>query len=302
MFNIKNMHLIDRKIKFWILITLIALLFWAISWTPAIIDRFYGIHGTHWNVLIPIVGWMIFIVETSGAFGMIFRLIGITLAISSLLLLIYKHKKLGEIKNWITSALIMESLYYFLLLPATLFILGVGNTPFTEELRLNTMSMSLGVEYLLLVLFSAPFLLILAIKIYKSNLETNSFQSWKWVSITVVGYVASLWMNALVSSYTKIGVEFGIILNGFGVMQVIFGLIGASFLVKKNFSSTFKWIGLTFVTVGSYYLVYSINLIITNNQASLNLAEIWTIPLIGLGLTLLQNSRKSTRSRIISNL
>ena len=75
-------------------------------------------------------------------------------------------------------------------------------------------------------------------------------------------------------------------------MQVIFGLIGASFLVKKNFSSAFKWIGLTFVTVGSYYLLYSINLIITSNQASLNLAEIWTIPLIGLGLALIQKSQK----------
>ena len=292
MFSFENMNLFDRKIKFWILITLIALLFWAISWTPGIIDRFYGIHGTSWEVLIPIVGWMIFIVETSGAIGMILRLIGITLAISSLFLLINKHKKLGEIKNWITSALIMESLYYFLLLPATLFILGVGNTPFTEDLRLNAMSMSLGVEYLLLVLFSAPFLLILAIKIYKSKLEMNNFQSWKWVSITIVGYVASLWMNALVSSYTRIGVEFGIILNGFGVMQVIFALIGTFFLFKNSFSSAFKWIGLTFVTVGSYYLVYSINLIITNNQASLNLAEIWTIPLIGLGLALIKKSQK----------
>jgi hypothetical protein len=202
--------------------------------------------------------------------------------------LINKQKKLGEIKNWITSALIMESLYYFLLLPVTLFILGVGTTPFTQDLRQNAMSMSLGVEYLLLVLFSAPFLLILAIKIYKSKLEMNVFQSWKWLSITLVGYVVSLWMNALVSSYTRIGVEFGIILNGFGVMQTIFSLIRASFLVKKNFSSAFIWIGFTFVTVGSYYLVYSINLIMTNNQASLNLAEIWTIPFIGLGLVLIK--------------
>ena len=117
---------------------------------------------------------------------MIFRLIGITLAISSLFLLINKHKKLGEIKNWITSALIMESIYYFLLLPATLFILGVGTTPFTQDLRINAMSMSLGVEYLLLVFLSAPFLLILAIKLFKSKLEKNAFQSWKWVSITLV--------------------------------------------------------------------------------------------------------------------
>lgn len=286
------MEQIDRKIRIWVLITLIALLFWVISWTPGIIDRLNGIHGTPWEELIPIVGWMIFFVETSGAVGMIFRLIGIILAIYSLILLIKKQKKLGEIKNWITSALIMESLYYFLLLPATLFILGVGTTPFTQDLRLSNMSISLGVEYLLLVLFSAPFLLILAITVYKSELDLNGFQSWNWVSITLVGYIVSLWMNALVSSYTKIGVEFGIILNSFGVIQVIFALIGAYFLVKKNFSSAFKWIGSAFVTIGSYYLLYTIYLIITNNPGFLNLAEIWTIPLIGLGLALIQKGQK----------
>lgn len=289
------MGLIDRKITFWILLTLIALLLWAISWIPAIIDRFYGIHGTPWESLIPIVGWMIFIVETSGAIGMIFRLVGITLAISSLFLLLNKHKKLFELKKCIASALIMESLYYFLLLPATLFILGVGTTPFTQDLRLSSMSLSLGVEYLLLVIFSAPFLLILAIEVYKSRLEPNGFQSWKWLSITIVGYVASLWMNAIVSSYTKIGMEFGIMLNVFGTMQVVFALIGASFLVRKNFSSAIKWIGIAFVTVGSYYLVYAIYLIITNQLASLNLAEIWTILLIGLGLALIQKGQKSKR-------
>jgi hypothetical protein len=56
MFSFENMNLFDRKIKFWILITLLALLFWVISWTPAIIDRFYDIHGTPWEILLPLVG------------------------------------------------------------------------------------------------------------------------------------------------------------------------------------------------------------------------------------------------------
>ena len=86
-------------------------------------------------------------------------------------------------------------------------MLGFGSDLVADELRRNMVYLLLGIDYLLLVLFTAPFLLILAIKVYKYEGEAKGFKSWKWVSVTFVGYIASLWVNSVIKWFDMVAVE-----------------------------------------------------------------------------------------------
>jgi hypothetical protein len=83
--------------------------------------------------------------------------------------------------------------------------------------------------------------------------------------------------------------------NAFLLMSLalFFAIIGAFSLAKHDFSSAFKWSGMTFVLVGLHYLIYVFYSYLVGMESFLMLAEIWTIPLLGLGLTMLLKSGKS---------
>ncbi len=294
-----------RNVKIWIFITLCSLLAWIIYWVPSSIDRFFGMDGTPWDVILQNIGLMFIVMEMSGAIGGLVRLAGVIFAILSLVLLTIYNKKFIEIKKWVVSALLLESIYYFLLLPSALFMLGFGSDLIANQLRLNIISILLGIDYLLLVLFTAPFLLILAIKVYKYEGEAKGFKSWKWVSITFVGYIASLWANSVIKWFDMIAADgFSFFFTGirslgatnaFLLMSLalLFAIIGAFSLAKHDFSSAFKWSGMTFVLVGLHYLIYVLYSYLVGMESFLMLAEIWAIPLLGLGLTMLLKSGKS---------
>ena len=139
----------------------------------------------------------------------------------------------------------------------------------------------------MLVGFTVPFLAISAVKAFTFKGGFKGFRAWNWVAITFVCYIASLWINATVKSFSVIE-EFALILNGLGALGVIFAVISAAFLVKQNFGSAFKCVGLTLATVGLYYLLYAAYTFVVDKQSFSMLAEIWTIPLLGLGLSLMR--------------
>ncbi len=290
-----------RNVKIWIFITLCSLLAWIVYWVPSSIDRFFGMGGTPWDVILQNFGLMFMVMEMSGAIGVLLRLVGVIFGILSLVLITVYNKRFLEIKKWVVSALLLESIYYFLLLPSALVLLGVGNV-FGQR---NIVSILLGIDYLLLVLFTAPFLLILTIKVYKYESAAKGFKSWMWVGLTFVGYIASLWANSVIKWFDMVSSEgFSFFFTGirsFGAtnafvlmsLALLFAIIGAFSIAKHDFSSAFKWSAMTFVLVGLHYLVYVIYSYLVGMESFLMLAEIWAIPLLGLGLTMLLQSRKS---------
>ncbi len=166
----------------------------------------------------------------------------------------------------------------------------------------------MGIDYLLLVLFTAPFLLILAIKIYKYRDGSKGFEVWKWAGIAFVGYIASLWVNSIFKWIDMAVAEgFAIFFNGirslgalsaFILMSLalVFSVSAAFSLVKKNFSSSFKWLGITLVMVGVHYLIFVIYSYLVGMEGFLMMTEIWTIPLLGLGLTMLRTKIDNNKS------
>jgi hypothetical protein len=291
------MVFIGRNIKIWILITLLSLLFWIIYWIPSSIERFFGFHGVSWIEFLQNGGGEMFmIMEISGAVGMIIRFAGVLIVIGIVLFLIWKGNKSPlEIKTWITSALILESIYYVLLLPSGLLMLGLGSG---FDPRIS--NILLGIDFLLIVFLTAPFLLILAIKIYRTKFGENNFNGWIWISLTFVGYIASLWINSIMKWFDMLIVEgfsfffigpraLGMV-NAFALMSLalIFAFVGAFSMIKQDFSSANKWVGLTLAIVGLHYLFFLLYSYFVNILSFVMLAEIWAIPLLGLGLTMLR--------------
>ncbi|HUU86432.1 MAG TPA: hypothetical protein VMX17_01595 [Candidatus Glassbacteria bacterium] len=284
--------------KIWILITLFSLLAWIIYWIPSSIDRLFGLNGTSWSIILQNGRWMYMIMELSGAVGMLVRLIGVIFGILSIFFLIRNTRKFFEVKKWVVSALFLESIYYFLLLPSGLYMIGIGSNRGIFERSLASILM--GIDYLLLVLFTGPFLLILGIKLFKYRVGSKGFEAWKWVSIAFVGYIASLWVNSVFKWIDMTVAEgFSVFFNGvrslgalnaFILMSLalVFSVFAAFSLMKKDFSSSFKWLGITLVMVGLHYLINVAYSYLVGMEAYLMMAEIWAIPLLGLGLNMLR--------------
>jgi hypothetical protein len=235
--------------------------------------------------------------EMSGAVSIIVRFIGILIGLLIVFLLRDGTKRIFEVKKWLTSALVLESLYYALVgFPSGVYMMGSG---YGGQYR------TLGVSFFLQFLFATPFLAVLAIKVYKYEKNPNGFQSWKWVGVAFVGYIAALWASSVLEWFEMVAIEgiafFSVAiraigaLNGFVFMSLalVFAVVGAFSLVKKK-RFAMRWLGLALTMVGLHYLVFVVYSYYGKRLNFAVRAEVWAIPLLGLGLTML-------KTRIIKN-
>jgi len=286
---------VERNVNVWIFITLISLLGWIISWIPAGIWRIASYDGTSWFVILQQEGgWLFMLMELSAVAGMMLRFIGVFLGILALkefwpYNVWNRNKSFFDVRKLVGSALIFECCYYALLLPSGIFMVGFGT--FTPS-RFSF----LGILYLLLVCSTVPFLVVLAIKAFTFKGGPNGFRAWNLIAVTFVGYVASLWISIIVKSFSVLEEGFSTIFIGIGGLPLIFAVIAAFFLVKQNFGSALKWAGLTLAIVGLCYLIYGISTFVVDMQSFLMLAEIWSVSLLGLGLTLIRTKSKKRNS------
>jgi hypothetical protein len=82
-------------------------------------------------------------------------------------------------------------------------------------------------------------------------------------------------------------------LNAFVFMSlaVIFAIISMFGLVRKKLNSALKWAALSLVMVGLHYAIYVVYSYYVNTLGSVMLIDVWTIPLLGLGLALLRRNK-----------
>ena len=289
---------VDYWVKIWILICLFSLLAWTIYWVPSGIYRFFDFNGNSWDVVIQNRGLIFAVMELSAAAGMLVSFVGLIFGIVALSEFWPKNvwnrnKSILNAKKWVVSALALEGFYFALLLPSGLRMVGFGRD---GPLRFSL----LGIDYLLMVFFTLPFLTISAIKIFKLKDNNDSFRAWIWVGLTFVGYIASLWVNNTLKWIDIVFREgFGSLFIGFislGALNSLIlmslalfcAIIGAIFLGKKDFGSAAKWAAITLILVGVHYSIYIVYSFLVGMENFLMLAEIWTIPLLGLGLTMLK--------------
>ncbi len=283
--------LVDRNVKVWIFITLCSLLFWIVYWIPAGLLRISAfVFGSNVNVFRYVDSLYIWM-ELSASVGTIIRVIGVLIGLLLLFLLRSDGKGIFEAKNLLASALAVESFYYAMVgFPSGIYMMGSG---YGGQYR------TLGVSFFLQFLFTTPFLAVLAVKVYRHEKGANGFQSWKWVAAAFVGYIAALCVNSVLKWFEMVSVE-GIAVFPTGIrvpgaliafvfmsLAVVFAAFGAFSLAKKE-SSAITWLGLALVLVGLHYLAFVIFSYFSNTLKFAMLAEVWAIPLLGLGLSMLK--------------
>jgi hypothetical protein len=210
-------------------------------------------------------------------------------------LLWVKGRSFQQVKKLVAAALILDGINFVGLLPSL---------PFLFEPRGVTFSPALGYGYLLQIVLTVPFLWMLALKILLYKEPNQKPTLLKVAGIAFVAYTTALFANevsrwsSMISADTLKFLFEGIraigFLNAVVVMPfaVIFAIAGAARIFQQKEVSAIKWIGASLAVVGLNYLIYLIYSYFANSLNFVPLVDIWTIPLLGLGIALLLNSRK----------
>jgi hypothetical protein len=228
-----------------------------------------------------------------GFIGLGARFTAVILGLASMILLWVKSRAFLKIKVVVALALFLEGLFFLSETPSVWFLLRPG---FAANLPL-------AINYILLVLLTVPLLWVLAFRVatYRDGRRTNLL---KFSAITFLAYVAALAVNEVSRWTSMISVDTlrflfeGIRVVGFldavvlMPLAVVLAVVGAFRLTQQNIKSAMLWMGASLATVGLNYSIYAIYSYYANSINSLPLVDVWTIPLLGLGIALIINSRK----------
>ena len=223
------------------------------------------------------------------------RFIAGSLSLATAYFLWAKGKPFLKVKNLIALSLFLEGLYFLLWIPSVWFLLRpsfVANLP-------------LAINYILQILFTVPFLWVLVFKVATYRERSQKPTLLKFVAVAFVGYMAALATNE-VSRWTSMisaetlkflfqGIHAVGFLNAILLMPlaVVLAIVGAVRLFQQKEYSAMMWLGASLAVVGLNYVIYVIYSYFANSLNSLPLVDVWTIPLLGLGIALLVNSRKT---------
>ncbi len=278
---------IGRAVKVWVIISLLSLFVFNAYWTNESYDNFFRFlqgepQAYRYVTRIGLVFW-------AGHMGLTARFIGVTLGLLAVFLLWVKARPFLKVKRIVAAALFLEALNF------------VGFIPSVPYLSRAYPVLAAG--YALQILFIVPFLSILAVKVLKYEGPSRSDGVWKWAGVAFVGYIAGLWANSVFRWFNMVG-ERGIafLLTGttatgflveFSLMSlaVVFAVEGAYSITRRKESSAFKWLGSALAMVGLNFVIYLVNSYNGGMLSYVLLVDVWAIPLLGLGVTMLNYSR-----------
>ena len=228
------------------------------------------------------------------------RLIAVFLGLAAVYLLWVKAKPFLKIKKPVALALFLEGLYFLLWVPSVWFLLRPG---FVNNLPL-------AINYVLQILFTVPFLWALVFKVAMYRESSQKPVLLKFVAIAFVGYVAALavdevsrWTSMISAETLKFlfeGIHAVGFLNAILLMPlaVVLAIVGGVRLFQQKECSATRWLGASLAVVGLNYVIYVIYSYFANSLNSLPLVDVWTIPLLGLGIALMVNSRKTNPNHV----
>ena len=229
-----------------------------------------------------------------GLVGLIGRFVAVILGLAAVYLLWVKAKPFLRIKHFVAVALFLEGAYYLSFVPSVWFLLRPSSIS----------SVSLGAGYVLQILFTMPFLWVLAFKVETYSENSKKARLIKFGGVAFVGYVVALAVNevsrwtSMISADTTQFLFQGIRVVGFlnavvlMPLAVVLAVVGAFRLFQQRESSAMGWLGKSIAVVGLNYVIYVVYSYFANSLNSLPLVDVWTIPLLGLGVALIINSRK----------
>lgn len=280
----------SKSVKFWIFVTLITFLvfnFWQLYETSeGIYEGFTDIDIFELGQSVGI-NPIIMLIVFSPLIGLIFRIFGSILALQVVNLVWRKQTHtFFDLRKKISKAVLMEIIYLISIVPNFFFITVVG-TPVIFW------------SYVVQSFLTIPFLFILRRKINRNKENQFGPDVKKWITITFVTYSTAIWVNhitrwfdmsliggipMLLTSLNPLGFfNSAIILS----LSVIFAIIGFVKVGQSGLLS--KWFGASMTMMGLHFIILVIFYVLQNTLNVLYLFELWTIPLFGLGLSIIFN-------------
>lgn len=282
---------LSRSVKVALAVSLISLLFYVLYVTRGSYVIVFG-YLAH---LPPDVSYvnMLGLAFWASLIGVTARLIGVITGLTVIFLLWVKSWPFMHVKKFVAAALILESLNFIGLVPSLWLLFNPHSRIFTA---------SLGYNYLIQIVFIVPVLWLLAFEVtkYKKNSQLRLL---KVGALTFVGYTVALVTNEVSRWATMINRESLRFIEGiravgfynavvFMPFAVIFALVGAVALFQQKRQSAMRWFGASLTVIGLNYVIYLAFVYSVHSLNTLPVVDIWTIPLLALGIALIFNSRK----------
>lgn len=207
--------------------------------------------------------------------GVIARFAGLTLALLVVYYVFVRGKTWTNVKQLMTFAVFLEGLFFLALLPTAPMLFEYGNGIFAAS-------------YFVQVLLTAPFLIVLSLKIRKSQVLFRDLP-WRFFGLAFLGYVAALWVNNIsrwVFLASIMNVQFLLtgtpsiaFLNAAVLLSsgLAFALAGFVYLLKRGSNLlTMKYFALSLALVGTHFLIYLVYSVLAGALKSVMLVETWT--------------------------
>lgn len=280
-------------------------LYWFVKTIPWIVD--ISLRPEYYN---PATGLrftdslsvsLAYLMEYSGFFGLMIRVVGASYALLSAFLIVKNEKdSFPIIQDKISKALLLEGFYYLFFIPAIIFML------------LNFSALPSISNFLLSIVFSTQILLITPILIklattvknYEPSVDKPSLI--RLAGLSYMNFVIALWVTYMLKWIEMMAVDpylfsaLSVRILGFlntGVVQslaVVFAVVGALLILRKRgLDKAIRWWGLSSIFLSSHIIIYVIYVTSVGITRFIPFGELWLIPLIGLGAyLLLKNSRE----------
>jgi hypothetical protein len=292
-----NLKAFSRSVKIWVAVSLVSLLVYVA----------YVLRGS----FAILVGYFVSVPDdvryvsfTGGVFwlglvGLIARFSAVMFGLAAVGQIWVRAKPFLQVKGIVAIALFLEGLNFLMLAPSVWFLLNPSTLVFSP---------SLGLGYVLQIVFTVPFLWLLAGKLVLYREISQKASLLRYAACAFLGYAVALTANELSRWASMISVDTlqfifqGIRAVGFfnavALMpfSVVFAAVGAYRLFQYNVTSAVRWIGASLFVVGLNYSIYVVFSFMANSLNTLPLVDVWTVPLLGLGITLLAFSRRKKMS------
>jgi hypothetical protein len=285
----------SRSTKLWAAVTLAALFAYNLYW---LLDSFIG-HGydigfgmivnafkAFSSFLLPSI-WVAG--HSSSTVGLIIRFCELTLALFLMGAVFLGRKNFSSLRNKISLVFLLEGVYFLCLaLPATM-LLWLGATLY------ETQSYIYAGSYYAQILLTVPLIFLLSLKVRKN--DSNILM---YAALALVSYFAAVWINNnfrwlatagllegkfVLSEGQLFGFANGIICLSLALLFVVTWCTG---VWKKGVNARgWKMLGLGVSLLGAHFLIYLIYAIIEGSLGSVMLVEMWMIPLLALGASLI---------------
>ena len=283
------METLTRSLKIWITASLTSLFVYNAYVTRGSYQIFFGylMHEPEATGYVNMTG----IVFWAGHLGLTARFIGLLLGLAAVFLLWVKAYPFSKVKCIVAAALFLEGVNFLGLLPSAWWLMNPDSPVYTPFL---------GADYVLQALLIVPFLFVLAFKVKNYDGGSLGHELRKWAAAAFAGYVTALGVNAVFRWLDMLSLQGTVFLTGIVAvgfvsavvlmpLAVIFAFAGAISWAKSKARFAMTWAGAALTCVGLYYAIYLVYSYFAGSLNYLPLVDVWTVPLLGLGITMLVN-------------